>query len=57
MTITEAATEPDILLYKVPAVCVKLLSFQEMENWPSVLHNTCAIVSSTDGKQSKRQMT
>lgn len=53
----EAATEPDILLYKVPAVCVKLLSFQEMANWPSVLHNTCAIVSSTDGEQSKRQIT
>ena len=48
-----SATEPDTLLYKVPVVCVKLRSFQERVTWSSVLHNTCAIFSTTEGEQSK----
>lgn len=53
VVISLIAAEPDILLCKVPVVCVKLLSCQEMLHWSTVLHNACAIFSSTDGEQNK----
>lgn len=53
VVVNVSATEPDTLLYKVPVVCVKLQSFQERVTSSSVLHNTCAIFSTTEGEENK----